>query len=70
MQTNKVKPFFNTLLKTFGIRKPKPYTLLSKELNLPANSYRVQTNTICFNKAVTADKVVIAKQVIIGNKKL
>ena len=61
MQTNKVKPFFNTLLKTFGIRKPKPYTLLSKELNLPANSYRVQTNTIYFNKAVTADKVVIAK---------
>ncbi len=63
MQINKLKPLFHKLISPLERKRPKvkPYTLLSKQTNLPLDSVEITAERIGIQDAATADKVVIGK---------
>lgn len=63
MQIDKLKPIINKFVKPFSreTAKTKPYTVVSRELNLSPDAPQVTIIGISSQKAATADKVVIAK---------
>ena len=63
MRINKLKPVFHKLISHFERKRPKvkPYTLLSKQTNLPLDSLEITAERIGTQNAVTADKIIIGK---------